>query len=156
MRGAPARSPAAPLQGVSAVGDMRFKWADTVRAIAVGQSMQGAVGPGVWVQVPLQRRSSAATRHGLPSGRCPIPFGGVAAPALPAVWVNGRAIKPGATLKISGGSVRFLAFQVGGGCCDGLIRTQGFVMHMRLGQHPMPDEPFRTLSTCCPCACRLE
>lgn len=58
-----------PFTGVSAVGDMRFKWADTVRAIAVGQSMQ--------------------------------------------VWVNGRAIEPGATLKISGGSVRFLAFQAG-------------------------------------------
>ena len=29
------------LQGVSAVGDMRFKWVDTVRAIAVGQAMQG-------------------------------------------------------------------------------------------------------------------
>lgn len=54
-----------PFTGVSAVGDMRFKWVDTVRAIAVGQAMQ--------------------------------------------VWVNGRAVKPGATQKIAGGSIRFLA-----------------------------------------------
>ncbi|KAL4458591.1 hypothetical protein ABPG75_013456 [Micractinium tetrahymenae] len=54
-----------PFTGSTAVGEMRFRWVDTVRAIAIGTTMQ--------------------------------------------VWVNGRAIQPGTTQKIAGGSVRFLA-----------------------------------------------